>query len=160
MEWVLLIAALVALLWVLKPWQMFAGAAGILDAPFPHDKRVWIPMFAFNVLASKSADFITGQFKLPWAGRIKRVFLSAEDVTITNALTLNLQDNESTPNVVISDLAPTAITAGAGAWEELTNDIPTTLLLAGAILSLSYGSGASDTITNGVLWVEFEPEYR
>jgi hypothetical protein len=159
MEWFLLIAALVGLFWVFKPWQMFAGDAGILDAPFPHDKRIWLPL-SISVLASKSADYVTTQFKLPWAVRVKRAFLTAEDISITNAITINLEDDESTPNVVISDEAPTAITAGAGNWEELTVDIPNTTILAGAILVLSYGSGASDTITNGTLWLELEPLYR
>jgi hypothetical protein len=138
---------------------LFAGDARV-SAPWPQGpSRTFLHPMSIVALASKSADYVTQQFKLPWAVRVKRAFLTAEDISITNALTINLEDDESTPNVIISDLAPTAITAGAGNWEELTVDIPNTIIKAGANLVLSYGSGVGDVIVNGTLWLELEPVY-
>jgi hypothetical protein len=139
---------------------LFAGDAKV-NAPWPKgpDGRLVHKFGAFEIAASKAADFIVEQWKLPYAIRIKKAWVTSQDIAVTNGITLNLQDDESTPNVVISDEAVAAITAGAGQCVALTVDIPNTILKHGAILSLSYASGASDDGIDVCVYIEYEPVY-
>jgi hypothetical protein len=132
---------------------MAGGSAANIAAPYPMGDIIPI-RFQFEIIASKSADYVVDSFLVPWAFRPVYAELTAQIVTITNAITFNLEDDTGTPQVLIADHAVTAITGGAGTVQTPTL-VKTFKVNAGARLIASYGSGAGDvaldvTVT---LWV-------
>lgn len=125
---------------------MAGGTAGDIRTPYPKGED-GLFMFEFHgaiVEASKSADFIFNQMTVPFAFKAVKAEYTALEIAITNAMTVNIQDDTATPEEIITDAAVAAITEGAGGVAALTVD-KTKTINAGAILSASYGSGAGDT---------------
>jgi hypothetical protein len=137
---------------------MAGGNADLHTTPYPKGEDGLFPLvFAFNALASKSADWITAQVRVQFAFKAVRAELTAEEIAITNAITLNLQDDTGTPQELLTDVSVTAISGGGGGRIDYTSDLDKDITVnAGALLELSYGSGSSDTVTNGlfILWVK------
>lgn len=108
-----------------------------------------------NVVASKTKDYIFDAYTLQFACTPIKGEITHENVDISNAMTINIQDDSSTPKQIVTDQTVPAITGGAGATVALTV-IQGVRLNAGAILEASYGSGASDTSTGTKirLWVK------
>lgn len=137
---------------------MAGGTAGDLRTPYPKGDNSLIPIhFPLTVVASKTKDFITHSHKLKFACRPVLVEHSAQEVAVTNAITINLQDDSSTPQEIVTDQTLAAVTAGAGGVTAptLASGAKALTINAGAILEASYGSGASDTSLDSVLtlWV-------
>ncbi len=129
------------------------GSASDVRGAFPMGDI--IPLnFHFEVVASKSADYVVGKMLVPWAFRPVLAELTAQIVTITNAITFNLEDDTGTPQVIIADHSVTAITGGAGTVQTPTV-VRTFKVNAGAHLVASYGSGAGDVAldVDVTLWV-------
>lgn len=140
---------------------MAGGNAADFRTPYPKgEKSAIILPFAFNALASKTKDWITAQILVPFAFKAVRAQLTAEAIAITNAMTLNLQDDTGTPQELLTDVSVTAITAGGGGRIDFTSSLDKDITInAGALLDLSYGTGASDTVTNGLFLLEVEPVF-
>ena len=132
---------------------MAGGSVSLVRGAFPMGDI--IPLhFHFEIVASKSADYVVDMMLMPWAFRPVYAELTAQIVTITNAITFNLEDDTGTAQVLIADHSVTAITGGAG-----TVQTPTVVaglkINAGAYLVASYGSGAGDVAldVDVTLWV-------
>lgn len=140
---------------------MAGGVAGDTRAPFPKgaDTLFWIKFGPFEIVASKSADFIVEKFELPFACIPKKAYVTAQDVNVTNAITLNIQDDTGTPKQVVTDASLAAITGGAGSKVALTIADSATVLNAGALLEMSYGSGASDDAESVSVYLGVDPVY-
>lgn len=137
---------------------MAGGTASDIRAPYPkgEDSLVCIEVGAFTIEASKSADYVVDKQTIMFAFKPKKAELTATNIDVTNGVTLNIEDDSATPQVIVSDEAITAITAGAGKLQALTIDDDTMTINAGAVLVTSYGSGASDAGLDVKvrLWVE------
>lgn len=137
---------------------MAGGTAGDIRTPYPKGDNSLIPIhFPMTVVASKTKDFISHSHKLKFACRPVLVEFTAQDIIVTNAVTINLLDDSSTPQEIVTDQTLAAITGGAGGITAPTmaSGAKALTLNAGAILEASYGSGASDSTVDGVmtLWV-------
>lgn len=130
-----------------------AGSTNDVRGAFPMGDVIPIH-FHFEIVASKTADYIARKIKTPFAFRPVYATLTAQIVTITNAITFNLEDDSATPQVLIADHAVTAITGGAGTIQTPTL-VKTFNVPAGAYLVASYGSGAGDVAldVDVALWV-------
>lgn len=131
-----------------------AGVAGDIRAPYPMGDLVVFPFNSFQMLASQTT-YVVGQFLVPFAFRAVRADFTATEVAGTGQ-TINVQDDTGTPQVVIDDdVIDAAITAGAGGRQLLVVD-HSKLILAGAVLTLQYTSGAGDTALDAhvTLWVK------
>lgn len=134
---------------------MAGGNANSMRLPWPNGLY---PIFSkcFDIAASKSSDHVVDQQKVPFAFTIEEADFCADVVAISNAITINVEDDTGTPKVGIADSAGVvAITAGASARAALTVD-KSKVFYEGALLNFSYKSGASDTATNAQirLWVK------
>lgn len=140
---------------------MAGGVAADVRSHFPKGEDGLVCFtFAFNALASKAADWITSRMLVPFAFKAVKADLTAEEVAITNAMTLNLQDDTGTAQELLTNVSVTAITAGGGGRIDMTSDLDTDITInAGALLDLSYATGASDTVTNGVFRLYVKPVY-
>lgn len=134
---------------------MAGGSANDLRAPYPKGAQSLVLIQApLTVVASKTKDFITHEMTVPFAFKAVKATYSAQDINVTNGITVNIQDDSSTPQELVTDKAVTAITGGAGTEQDLSVD-KTITINAGAVLYFSYGSGASDDSLDGMinLWV-------
>lgn len=141
--------------------KMAGGTDGDIRAPWPKgsDSRFLWKFGPFEIIASKTKDFIVEKLQLPFACRVKKAFVTAQDINVTNAITLNIVDDSATPVEIVTDHTLAAITGGAGSYVEMTVASPNTTLKAGALLEMSYGSGASDTAESVTVILELEPVY-
>lgn len=135
---------------------MAGGSASDIRTPWPKGEDGLVLIQApCSIVASKTKDFITHRHTAQFAFKAVRLTYSAQDIVVTNAVTLNVQDDSSTPQELITDVSLSAITGGAGLDVDLSVDKSITIN-AGALLDFSYGSGAADTSIDGVfnLWVK------
>lgn len=140
---------------------MAGGVAGDIRSAWPKGQDALIPIKfgPFEIIAGKTKDFIVEKLQLPFACQVKKGFVTAQDVNVANAITLNVQDDSGTPVQIVTDNALAAITGGAGSWVALTIASPNTTLNAGALLEASYGSGASDTGESVTIVLYVKPVY-
>jgi len=139
---------------------MAGGNASDLRAPWPHGSNNYvIKLGPCALIASKTKDFIVEKFQLPFAVKVKKAYVTAQEVAITNAITLNIVDDSSTPVEIVTDHALAAVTAGAGSYVAMTVASPNTVLNAGALIEFSYGSGVGDTGTDVAVILLCEPVY-
>lgn len=140
---------------------MAGGNAADLRSHYPKGEDGLVCFdFAFNVLASKTKDWIADRMLVPFAFKAVKADFTAEEVAITNAMTLNVQDDTGTPQELLTDVAVTAITAGGGGRIDMTASLDKDITInAGALLDVSYGTGASDTVTNGHFRLYVKPVY-
>lgn len=138
---------------------MAGGSAADIRSKWPKGDDALIPIVfgPHDIEASGSADFVMEKRRMEFAFKPVRAELTSREIVISNALTLNLVDDSSSPNEIVTNQAPAAVTKGAGALEAITLAVGATAqqINAGAVLIWSYGSAVSDTALDVVftLWV-------
>lgn len=142
---------------------MGAGDANVHRMPYPFGEDAVLLLMSgqVNIEASKT-NHVWDYMTIPFEFRPDRVEIASQTVAITNAITIDVADEESTPQVMVNDEALAAITAGAGAGSDIvvaTIDDYGPFLADGALL-FRYTSGVSDTSvgTRARLWVT--PTYK
>lgn len=138
---------------------MAGGTAADIRAPWPKGENGWF-LIEFGPVdipnSAKSADELFDSFVTPFAFRAMECRITALDITdATPSLTVNIEDDSSSPKVLVADHLIAAITQGNGSSQKLTVD-KTKTINAGAIVTASYKSASSDT-TTGLkirLWVK------
>lgn len=140
---------------------MPGGVAGDIRTPWPKGGDSLIPLeFRCDSLeAGKTSDHIFEKMTMDFAFKVVKAEYTARVITETTAITLNLEDDSATPQVLINDFAVAgSITNGAGSVVAVTVD-KTKTVNAGAVLSASYKSSTSDTGSNVVLRVWVKPVF-
>lgn len=136
---------------------MAGGDANDLRAPWPKgDDGVMVLEFGpVNIEASKASDHIFDTMTAPFAFRVIKGEVSSQTLTENTGITINLQDDSSTPQELVSDAGLSAIVAGAGGVTAVTVS-KTITINAGALLYASYKSGSTDTSvqTKLRLWIK------
>ena len=137
---------------------MAGGNASDIRTPWPKGELGWY-LIEFGPVdipdSAKSADEHFDQFQTHFAFHAMECRATSLNVSETNAITINIEDDSGTAKVIVADAAITAYTQGDGHNEKLTV-VKSVKILAGAIVKCSYKSGASDT-TLGLkirLWVK------
>jgi hypothetical protein len=139
---------------------MAGGNAQDVSSAFPKGEQGFflITSGPVNFQASKT-DHVWDTFLAPFAFRVKKAEVISAIISITNAVTINVQDDTGTPKVPIADSGTPASGAdGTGDTAQLTVD-DSVLINAGALVQFSYTSGASDTSTGSVVRLWVKPEY-
>ena len=141
---------------------MAGGTATRIDTPYPKGEDSLIVLeFPFTIVASKSADFIAFTRRAEFAFKPISAWTTAQEVAVTNAITINLVDDSSTPKEIITDQTLAAVTAGAGSHitVALASGAKAQQINAGALLEMSYASGASDTSLDSMLFLLVRPVF-
>jgi len=132
-----------------------AGNANVLKSAWPQgeDGIILLELGPFEVEASKT-NYVVDALRVPYAFEPVYAEVASHTVTVTNGITLDVLDNESTPQQIVEDHTLAASTAGSTANASMTID-DFGPVLADAVLSVRYTSGASDTSVNTKvrLWV-------
>lgn len=125
---------------------MAGGVAGDIRGSYPkgQDSLVLLEFGPFQIIASKT-DYDVDRFTTRFAFKPKFAELTATDIAVTNAITVNIEDDTGTAKAIVTNKAVAAITAGAGLLLPLTIVNKETIINAGAILLMTYISGTSDT---------------
>ena len=136
-----------------------AGNADRLDRPFPHGKHILVWQTGqVNIEASKT-DHVWDVSYVQYAFRPTHFEICSQTVAITNAITIDIADNEGTPNVIVDNEALAAVTAGASTAPIQGTIDDRGLVLYGAVLIARYTSGASDTSVGTRVRLWGIPEY-
>lgn len=136
---------------------MAGGNANDIRQPWPVGKDGLFPIYSktFDMSQSHASDYVVDQQKAPFAFTVEEADFCADAVTEAAGITVNVEDDTSTPKVVVADAGVAAITAGASARTALTVD-KSKVIYAGALINFSYKSGSGDSGTNCQirLWVK------
>lgn len=138
---------------------MAGGTAADIRTPWPKGDKGWF-LIEFGPVdipdSAKSADELFDSFVTPFAFTAEECRVTALDITDANTtLSINIEDDSDTPQVLVADAGIAPITQGNGSYEKLTV-VKNLTINAGAIVTCSYKSAASDT-TTGLkvrLWVK------
>ena len=130
---------------------MAGGSASDLRAPYPKGAQslLCLEFGPFDVPDAAQTDEIVDKLTVPFAFKAVFAEVTALKVTDANAsFSINIQDDTGTPKELITNFVVTATALGVGLLDVingLDSEVDATeTIYAGAILALSYTSGASD----------------
>jgi hypothetical protein len=122
-----------------------AGNANLIDRPYPNGPEILVWQTGNVAIEASKTDHVWDVTYVQYAFYPTKVEICSQTVAITNAITIDLADNEGTPNVIMNNEALAAVTAGASTAPIQATIDDRGLVLQGAVLIARYTSGASDT---------------
>lgn len=136
---------------------MAGGTVADIRAPYPKGANGWY-LITFGPVdipdGEITADELFDSFVTPFAFKAKECRITALDITGAG-ISINIEDDTGTPQVLVDDFTIDPITQGNGSSEKLTV-VRSITVNAGAIVTCSYKCAGSET-TKALkvrLWVQ------